>query len=196
MNFAKFGAKARQHCIVHYLFYIILVKKLVDDGLCCCGDVVCFSPRNKVAVLDRQPILQPARCSTALQAVLRPMRMIQTLTGSPRTQVRTLHQMIVLGALAFNFATAIASPTSNEFVVCHQMAAADLDRCLNENPHSNTNDCWARSRRLHQSCYTRVFQSHRRDKTRIKAQAQFEAEMEVRKRKRAEEDSNNLKEEQ
>ena len=33
MNFAKFGAKARQHCIVRYQFYIMMVKKLVVDSL-------------------------------------------------------------------------------------------------------------------------------------------------------------------
>ena len=33
MNFVKFGAKARQHCIVCYHFYMLLVIKLVVDSL-------------------------------------------------------------------------------------------------------------------------------------------------------------------
>lgn len=64
----------------------------------------------------------------------------------------------------------MASPTSDEFVPCHQMASEVLLVCLNDHAGQTGDTCWDAARRNNETCYDRVFARHRPDKARIEAE--------------------------
>jgi hypothetical protein len=60
---------------------------------------------------------------------------------------------------------AMASPTPNEYLPCHQQGAALLSACLDRDP-GNANaglHCWADAKRAHDACNANVRASHRPD---------------------------------
>lgn len=75
--------------------------------------------------------------------------------------------------LAFVFLTsctfAIASPTSNEFSPCQQMATSVLSKCLEESHGYINEQCWKTSMRQTQVCYLKVHESHSSDQKMIEA---------------------------
>jgi hypothetical protein len=53
---------------------------------------------------------------------------------------------------------ALSSPTSNEFKSCHALAAAHLERCLNQGGKDQT--CWDLARDAKDHCYAGVVQRY------------------------------------
>lgn len=73
------------------------------------------------------------------------------------------------GFLAFYCSVAVASPTPNEFLPCHQMAASVLMKCLDQNPGYADDHCWDAARHQNAACYAKVQASHQPDRERIEA---------------------------
>lgn len=49
---------------------------------------------------------------------------------------------------------ALASPTPGDYRSCHRLAAAQLQRCLDEAPGTRQGSrCWDQSRQTNQACY-------------------------------------------
>lgn len=71
---------------------------------------------------------------------------------------------------------AVASPTANEFLPCHQMASSVLLHCLDEIPGSVDDKCWDAARRQNRACYAKVRESHRPGKDRARAVQAAQAE--------------------
>lgn len=65
---------------------------------------------------------------------------------------------------------ALASPTAEEFLPCHKMAADMLQRCLDGRPGYENDACWAEAKTAQQRCYRSVNKAHRPDKARIEAE--------------------------
>lgn len=66
---------------------------------------------------------------------------------------------------------AVASPTSNEYLPCHQIAASVLQHCLDEIPGYADDKCWDEAKRVKSACYEKVVESHHvPDKSRVEAE--------------------------
>ncbi|WP_143072502.1 MULTISPECIES: hypothetical protein [unclassified Variovorax] len=72
-------------------------------------------------------------------------------------------------AAAFVCASALASPTSNEYLPCHALAARTLQSCLDASPGAEGTPCWPESRRARDRCYAEVRASHDRHNPRTQA---------------------------
>lgn len=55
---------------------------------------------------------------------------------------------------------ALASPTSNEYLKCHSMAAATLSACLDQAPGQAPKKCWVTSERTNRNCYRAIQEDH------------------------------------
>jgi hypothetical protein len=77
------------------------------------------------------------------------------------------------------YSLAIASPTSNEYLPCHKMAASMLLNCLDERPGYVNDQCWESSRHQTNVCYAEVKKSHRPDPDMIEAKKKA---MEIRRK--------------
>ena len=64
---------------------------------------------------------------------------------------------------------ALASPTSNEYLKCHHMAAATLTACLDQAPGQAPKKCWVTSERANRHCYRAVQLDHQPDRARREA---------------------------
>lgn len=71
--------------------------------------------------------------------------------------------------------TALASPTSNEYLKCHRLAAASLMTCLDQEPGKAPKKCWSASERENRNCYRELRQDHQPNAAR-RAAAQEAAE--------------------
>lgn len=72
--------------------------------------------------------------------------------------------------LACHATLAIASPTSQDYEVCHRQASWILQECLNDNA-GHPDPCWSKARSEHEACYAKVNKGYRRDnKERIEAE--------------------------
>ena len=58
---------------------------------------------------------------------------------------------------------ALASPTSNEYLKCHRMAAAALTACLDQATGNLPKKCWVSSERANRNCYRSVQLDHQPD---------------------------------
>jgi len=70
---------------------------------------------------------------------------------------------------------ALASPTADEFLPCHQIASSALlkcFKCLDQSHGYNSGKCWDSARALNEACYAKVSESHRPDAARIEAAKQ------------------------
>lgn len=74
------------------------------------------------------------------------------------------------------FSLAVASPTPNEYVPCHQQAVQTLSACLEKNPGQNNSHCWNESQHANNVCYAGVRDGHLPDKARINAEKKAAAE--------------------
>lgn len=81
-----------------------------------------------------------------------------------------LHQPCLIFFLACYVTLAGASPTSNEFEICHKMAAATLEMCLNQNQNTVDENCWDISKRRNATCYAKVNESHAPDRKKMAAE--------------------------
>ena len=57
-------------------------------------------------------------------------------------------------------AITLASPTPNEYLPCHRLAAATLQACLDHGHETANQDCWNESRQRNATCYREVKLSH------------------------------------
>ncbi len=55
-----------------------------------------------------------------------------------------------------------ASPTSEDFEVCHRAAATSLEQCLDRRTGTNDNICWSDARKMKRRCYADVNQKYAR----------------------------------
>ncbi|WP_068547741.1 hypothetical protein [Thalassotalea crassostreae] len=78
---------------------------------------------------------------------------------------RLLIKILALTGLFFSSFT-MASPTENEFIPCKKIAVAMLESCLQ---HDDGN-CWVKSETAHNSCRTKVIDSHKVDQNRVNAE--------------------------
>ena len=76
----------------------------------------------------------------------------------------------LLVALACGVPAAFASPTSDEFMQCHQLASSALLKCLDQSPGHQNKKCWDSVRSLNNACYDRVRKDHTPDAGRIEAE--------------------------
>ncbi|WP_157691528.1 hypothetical protein [Noviherbaspirillum autotrophicum] len=76
----------------------------------------------------------------------------------------------LLAVLACAAPAALASPTSDELLHCHQMASSALLRCLDQSPGYKNGNCWDTARSLNDTCYDNVRKEHRADTGRIEAE--------------------------
>ena len=58
---------------------------------------------------------------------------------------------------------ALASPTSDEYLKCHRLAAATLTACLDQAPGQAPKKCWVTSERANRNCYRAVQLDHQPD---------------------------------
>ena len=77
--------------------------------------------------------------------------------------------LILFFPLTCHVGVAVASPTSNEFLPCHQMASSRLLHCLDERPGYGADNCWDSARKVNDTCYADVRKSHRPDADMIEA---------------------------
>ncbi len=81
------------------------------------------------------------------------------------------HFLGLIFFLTTNPTFAVASPTSNEYLPCHQMAASALQHCLDEIPGYADDKCWDEAKRVKSACYGKVVESHHGpDRNRIEAE--------------------------
>jgi hypothetical protein len=82
--------------------------------------------------------------------------------------------LIVTTALVLVLPRASASPTSSDFVSCHQLASAKALSCLNRQPGARpaaTQRCWTEASNANTACYAAVRASHARpDPARVAAE--------------------------
>lgn len=65
---------------------------------------------------------------------------------------------------------ALASPTVQEFLPCHRLAADVLQRCLDQRPGYHNDECWERAKTAQRQCYRQVSDAHAPDKARVDAE--------------------------
>ena len=80
---------------------------------------------------------------------------------------RKAAQVIALMSLAL---PVLASPTSDEYRPCHQLAAKVLQHCLDERPGYENAQCWDSAKQTQAKCYADVRASHRPDPKRRAAE--------------------------
>src|SRR5436190_2215491 len=61
--------------------------------------------------------------------------------------------LVLFFPLTCHVCVAVASPTSNEFLPCHQMASSVLLHCLDEKPGYSADNCWDSARKVNDTCY-------------------------------------------
>ena len=81
---------------------------------------------------------------------------------------------IVLTLLCMTSSPVIASPTSNEFEACQEIAVATLENCLGENLMTVNEQCWVSSRNKFVACAERVREMHDRDYRRSRMELEGE----------------------
>lgn len=96
------------------------------------------------------------------------------------TTTRSLRQLLAAGAVILSLhGIALGSPTAEEFLPCHRLAAEVLQRCLDERPGYANDACWEQARSAQQRCYRDVSRAHVPDKARIEAERKASAKTDL-----------------